>query len=93
MQPPIAHAIKIPNTIKKIIDGLDGVSFNRAHFKKFNDSSLDYEVVYNVDSGDYMTYMDKQQDINLAIKSAFDKDGIEMAFPTQTIYVNKAQFL
>jgi len=32
--------------------------------------------------------MDTQQEINFAIKEAFEKEGIEMAFPTQTIFLN-----
>ncbi len=27
-------------------------------------------------------------EINFAIKEAFEKEGIEMAFPTQTIFIN-----
>jgi small-conductance mechanosensitive channel len=38
---------------------------------------------------DYMKYKDTQQTINFEIKRAFEKEGIEMAFPTQTIYLNK----
>jgi small-conductance mechanosensitive channel len=38
---------------------------------------------------DYVKYMDTQQEINYAIIEAFEKEGIEMAFPTQTILLNK----
>ncbi|MCK4348818.1 MAG: mechanosensitive ion channel family protein [Thermoplasmatales archaeon] len=33
-------------------------------------------------------YRDTQQEINFAIKEIFEKEGIEMAFPTQTIFIN-----
>ena len=66
------------------IDKLD-----RVHFKQFGDFSLNFEVVYYLKPGDYNAYMDTQQRINLAIKDAFEKEGIEMAFPTQTIFLNK----
>ena len=33
--------------------------------------------------------MDTQEQINLGIKDRFEKQGIEMAFPTQTIHVKK----
>jgi small-conductance mechanosensitive channel len=42
-----------------------------------------------VNSADYATYLDTQQNINFAIKEAFDREGIEMAFPTSTVYVKK----
>jgi small-conductance mechanosensitive channel len=33
--------------------------------------------------------METQEAVNFAIKAAFEKEAIEMAFPTQTIYLNK----
>lgn len=32
--------------------------------------------------------METQQKINFEIKEIFEKEGIEFAYPTQTIYVN-----
>jgi small-conductance mechanosensitive channel len=80
---------KIPDIIKKILEDIENVSFGRSHFKKFNASSLDFENIYHVKSDDYNVFMDIQQDINLKIKEAFEKEGISMAFPTQTIYLEK----
>ena len=42
-----------------------------------------------MDTKDYLKYRDTQQAINFKIKEAFEKEGIEMAFPTQTIFLNK----
>ena len=55
----------------------------------FSASSLDFEVIYFIESGDYSVYMNAQQEINLKIKEVFAKEGIEMAYPTQTLYLNK----
>ena len=62
---------------------------DRIHFKEFGDFSLNFEVVYHLNSRDYNKYMDIQQAINLGIKEAFEKEDIEMAFPTQTIFLNR----
>jgi len=62
---------------------------DRVHFKKIGDFSLNFEVVYYMKVSDYVKYMDTQQEINYAIIEAFEKEGIEMAFPTQTILLNK----
>ena len=83
---------KIPEIIKSIIDPekLPNVDrLERVHFKEFGDFSLNFEIVYYTKTSDYIKYMDTQQAINFAIKEAFEKEGIEMAFPTQTIYLNK----
>ena len=79
----------IPPLVKKVVEELDDTRFDRAHFKSFGDFSLDFEVVYYILSGDYNIYMDKQQSINLKIFELFQKEQIEFAFPTQTVFVNR----
>jgi small-conductance mechanosensitive channel len=80
---------KIGETIGDIIRAIEGVEFDRAHFKHFSDSSLDFEVVYYVLSSEYNVYMDLQQQINLAIVEALEKLGVAMAFPTRTVHLVK----
>jgi len=86
-QTPVEKVKKIPEMIKSIIELNNLVRFDRAHFKKFGDFSLEFEIVYYIDSPDYNKYMDTQQAINLAIMEAFEKEGIKFAYPTQTIYI------
>lgn len=80
---------KIPKMIEKIVTDQKDARFDRTHFKEFADFSLNYEVVYFVQSGEYEQYMDSNQQIMLSIKEAFEKEGIEMAYPTQTVYLDK----
>lgn len=80
---------KIPKIIGDIISGIDLVRLDRVNFKNFGESALNYEVVYYLNSSDYNEYMGTQEEINLQIKEAFEKEGVEMAYPTQTIYLNK----
>ena len=79
----------IPGMVREIIQGLDNTRFDRAHFKAFGDSALTFEVVYYVLVADYNLYMDIQQKINLALYKQFDEQGIEMAYPTRTIYMRQ----
>jgi len=80
---------RIPDMIKEIIGGVKKARFDRTHFTSFSASSLDFQVVYFVESSEYSDYMNAQQEINLKIKGVFAKEGIEMAYPTQTIYLVK----
>ena len=84
---PTKKLEQIPGMIKDIIEPMEQVDFDRAHFFQFGDFALIYEVVYYVDSSDYNQYMDIQQDINFGIRKAFEKAKIEMAFPTQTLHL------
>lgn len=81
---------EIPQIIKSIIEKIEGVSFDRAHFFTIGDFSLNYEIVYYVDSPDYLRYMDIQQEINFRILEEFQKLEIKLAFPIQTSFLNKA---
>jgi small-conductance mechanosensitive channel len=82
---------EIPVIITEIIQQISGVSLDRVHFAAFGDSSLDFEVVYYVNSKDYNRYMDIQQEINFKMKEEFEKRGIEFAYPTQTLFLEKEE--
>jgi len=80
---------QIPEIMKKIIDDCPDTRFDRCHFLAFGASSLDFETVFYVLSPDYLVYMSAQQYINLALYEVFEKVGIEFAYPTQTLYIEK----
>ncbi len=80
---------KIPTIISEIIKKTELAIFNRVNFTEFGDFSLKFLVIYYVDSSDWGQYLETQEKINFAVKEAFEQEGIEMAFPTNTIYVKK----
>ena len=82
---------EIPEIISNIIINSDDTLFDRAHFSSYGDFSLNFEIVYYVKSKDYGKYMDIQQGINFAINEEFEKRGIEFAYPTQTLFIEKTE--
>ncbi|MFC1682803.1 mechanosensitive ion channel family protein [Candidatus Zixiibacteriota bacterium] len=78
----------IPEMVRQLIESQEEARFDRAHFKEYGDFSLNFEVVYYVKKPDYNVYMDTQQAINLALYKKFQEQGIEFAYPTQTLYLN-----
>ncbi len=78
----------IPDMIKNIITSQEMARFDRSHFKTYGDFSLNIESVYYVLLPDYNVYMDVQQAINLALFKKFSDEGINFAYPTQTLYMN-----
>ncbi len=88
---PAEKLKRIPDMIRKIIAAQAETEVDRIHFKAFGDSSLIYEIVYYVGTGDYNKYMDIQQAINLAIVDKFEEEKIAIAYPTQTVYVKKEE--
>ena len=81
---------QIPEILRAAVEAQneaeEKVLFDRAHFASYGESSLTFEVVYNVLSADYIQYMNVQQDINFRIYEAFEQRGIAFAFPTRTLY-------
>lgn len=78
---------KIPFLIKEIFDGLERAELSRVHFFEYGEYSLKFQIVYFVNSSDYTEYLDIQQYVNLGIKEAFEREGIEFAYPTSNIYI------
>lgn len=88
-QTPAEKLEAIPGIIRAVIEAQDNVRFDRSHFASYGDFSLNFETVYYVTTPDYVVYMDVQQAINLALYTRFAAEGIEFAYPTQTIFLNK----
>jgi len=84
---PASKLKLIPEYVQQIITQQASTRFDRAHFKAFGNSSLDFEVVYYVLSAEFNVYMDIQQAINIQLFELFEKEEIEFAFPTQTLYL------
>ena len=84
---------KVPAIISSVVNSTEHATFNRCHFVEFADSSLNFELVYYIDTRDYMVAMDAQQYINLGIMKLFDQNGIEFAFPTQNNFSRGISFL
>jgi small-conductance mechanosensitive channel len=79
---------RIPGILKEVIESQEMTRFDRAHFKDYGNFSLNFEIVYWVLSPEKSRSMDIQQAINLSILERFQKEGIEFAYPTQTIRLN-----
>lgn len=80
---------QIPGWVKEIIGRYDKLRFDRCHFANYGASSLDFEFVFFVLDSDYNVFMDFQQKVLLDIFRKFAENGVEFAFPTQSIYVEK----
>jgi small-conductance mechanosensitive channel len=78
---------RIPEMIREAVEEQSNARFDRSHLKGFGSSSLDFETVYFMEVPDYGAYMDTQQAINLSVYEHFAREGIEFAFPTQTVHL------
>lgn len=80
---PAAVVEKIPVLLRQAIEGRDRVRFERAHFKGLGSTSLDFEAVYWITTADYELFMDRQQEIGLAVLRGLEGEGVEVAAPNR----------
>ena len=59
------------------------------NFNKFADSALNIQVVHWWNSTDAKEQLDGLEQMNLTLKERFDAEGINFAFPSQTLYVKQ----
>jgi MscS family membrane protein len=60
---------------------------SRVFFNDFNSASLNILVIYWFAPPLYWDFLEFDQSFNLAVLRRFNEEGIEFAFPTQTLYL------
>lgn len=84
-QTPPALARRIPDILRDVVKS-NGASFVRAGFNNFGASSLDFHLVFDVDSEDAEDMFAARHAVGVAIIERFAAEGIEFAYPTQTTF-------
>jgi small-conductance mechanosensitive channel len=78
-----AVAAEIPRLMEAEVEHA-GHRFVRAGFTGFGPSSIDFEMFFEVDTGDIVEANAARQTVALGILRAFKERGIDFAYPTQT---------
>jgi MscS family membrane protein len=87
---PPAKVRRAVDIIKEILKDHEGMRADfppRVYFSAFNDASLNIIMLYWYHPPDYWKYMQFSEHVNLQILERFNAEGIEFAFPTQTVYL------
>lgn len=61
------------------------------YFSEFKESSLNIFLYFFIESTDWHDFLRVRQEVGLSIIKAFENMGVEFAFPTQTIYMEKSE--
>mgnify|MGYP002780455565 CR=1 FL=1 len=84
-QLPPAKAAALPALLRDIVETAGHV-FVRAGFVGFGQSSLDFEVEFDVMSEQFEAFYDGRHAVGIAIIQRFAEEGLEFAYPTQTTF-------
>ncbi|AHE54674.1 mechanosensitive ion channel family protein [Sphingomonas sanxanigenens] len=85
-QTPVATLARIPEMMKAIVEAEESCTFFRCVLSAFNASSIDFDFQFDVHHEDYAHVLARKHNVMLAILQAFEKEGIEFAYPTQTSF-------
>ena len=86
---PVEKVRQIPKIIEEIIKKHKKTTFERAVLKEMQASNLEILISYVVESDDWLLAVKIHEQILLEILEVFAKEGIGLAYPTQTLYVKK----
>lgn len=84
-QTPPALAKRMPEILRDVVES-NGAQFIRAGFNNFAASSLDFHLVFDIESDDVEDMFQARHDIGIAIIDRFASEGISFAYPTQTTF-------
>ena len=76
--------------VKEILHNHEGMNEEfppRVFFNEFNAASLNIRAIYWYHPPDYWMFMDFSERFNKEVFRRFNEEGIEFAFPTQTLYL------
>jgi small-conductance mechanosensitive channel len=76
---PVEKVAALPALLRGIIEPLEQLRFDRAHFARLGAAALEFEAVYYVLSTDFKLHMERQQQILLALMHRLREEGIELA--------------
>jgi small-conductance mechanosensitive channel len=84
-QTPADVATQIPDLIQAEVERA-GHRFIRGAFSGFGDSSLNYEVLFDIDVDNIAAANQAFQQVALGVYREFNERGIDFAYPTQTTF-------
>ena len=76
---PVAALAAVPGAVREIVEATPDVRFDRCHLLRCTPTTLQFEVVFFVNTSDYKVYANAQQSINLRILERFRALGVVFA--------------
>ncbi len=87
---PPAKVERAVQVVREVLDHHEGMQPDfppRVFFNEFNSDSLSLLAIYWYHPPDYWKYLGFCERVNLELLRRFEQEGIEFAFPTQTLFL------
>jgi small-conductance mechanosensitive channel len=89
-QTPAEKLKEIPQLLRDIVLEHGQARFERCHLTTLGESAVQFELSYFVQQPSSNPLLDLQQSVNFRIIDEMRRLGIEFAYPTQLVYVDRA---
>ena len=76
----------MPAIVKQVVESVPDCSYVRCGLMNYGDSSLDFELQYDVNSEDFQTVFEHRHLVHIAIFDKFAELGVAFAYPVQVSY-------
>ncbi len=86
---PLEKLKKIPQIVKSVTLKQKNTELKKVVFDNFGDFSLNFKVVITVRETAKKNVAETKNKLNYSLFEAFIKEGIEFAYPTQKVFLNK----
>ena len=86
---PTETIADIPGVLERIVREHANARFERCHLKSLGDSSLQFELSFFAQQPKLNPMLDLQHAVNLRIIGEFRRLGVEFAYPTQRVLVDR----
>jgi small-conductance mechanosensitive channel len=86
---PVEQLRAIPKLLEGVVREHEQARFERCHLKTLGEAAFQFELTYFVRQPSVNPLLDLQQAVNFRIVEEFRRSGIEFAYPTQMVIVDK----
>lgn len=73
--------------VQAIVEAEPNATFDRLHAFQFGASSIDYELVFYVESAGYADFMTARHNVMIGMMRKFEELGVDFAYPTQMGFI------
>lgn len=85
-QTPPETVAALPGEVAEVVNAIEKARFGRMAMTGFGASSLDFELIFFIESGDYAEFMAVRHQVCIALLRRFAELKVEFAYPTQVTF-------
>ena len=79
----------LPALFKEIIEKQPDVTFDRANLSDLGNYTINFEIIYHIESADFDLYVQRREAIFLEIIQRLQEKNVDMPYPTQTVLLRQ----